>query len=67
MITNFKGGVCFDEVTGKYVLLYDSIGIPCPQSLYRYDIEDNNDTDEEEPYETKLEDAEFQQCGGEEL
>lgn len=54
-------GVYFDEVAGKYVHLYNSIGIPCHQSLYRYDIEDNNDTDDEEPYETELENDEFKQ------
>lgn len=61
MLTCYKGGFYFDEVSGKYRYLYKALGIPVPEAQYRYTNE-VQDAEEEPPYETP--DPEFQDTEG---
>ena len=62
MLTSYKGGYYFDEISGKYKYLYKALGIPLPEARYKYT---NEEVEDEEPYE--LPDKEYEAIGGEEL
>ena len=63
MLVSLKKGFYFDEVQGKYRHLYKALGVPVPESLYKYESECNEKVEDEEPYEKP--DEELMQIGGE--
>ena len=63
MLVSLKNGFYFDEVQGKYRHLYKALGVPVPESLYKYESECNEKVEDEEPYEKP--DEELMQIGGE--
>ena len=65
MLTSYKGGYYFDEISGKYKYLYKALGIPLPEAKYKYSNEAVEECEDEEPYE--LPDEEYEAIGGEEL
>lgn len=46
MLTVYKGGYFFDEVSGKYSTLFKALGVPLPEAKHKYSVEDNGDDDE---------------------
>lgn len=46
MLTVYKGGYFFDEVSGKYKTFYKALGVPTPEAKHRYTAEDTDVDDD---------------------